>query len=147
MDVVGGGGRVRYRIRAAMSFAEFRDRLGEMLDELPAVLLEDLNGGVIAEPAAKADERHPGLVILGQYHRDPVLGRLVVLYYGSFAYLYGNDRRRWLEEMRRTLRHEIRHHVEGRAGIRDLEREDRESIRRFLEEDPSGHGLKDSRPR
>lgn len=117
-----------------MTFDEFMDVLGSMLDEVPGALLEELNGGVVAEPAAKSDPEHPGLLILGQYRRDAYLGRMVVLYYGSFAYLYGPNRPRWLDEMRRTLRHEIRHHVEDRAGLRDLERQDREQIRRFLED-------------
>lgn len=125
-----------------MSFAEFQDKLGEMLDELPAALLEELNGGVLAEPAAMPDEDHPGLLILGQYHHDGYLGRIIVLYYGSFAYLYGPNLDRWLAEMRKTLRHEFRHHIEDRAGLRDLEREDREQIRRFLEERPANEGPK-----
>lgn len=116
-----------------MTFDEFMEVLGSMLDEVPGVLLEQLNGGVVAEPAAKPDPEHPGLLILGQYRRDAYLGRMVVLYYGSFVYLYGPNRPRWLDEMRQTLRHEIRHHVEDRAGLRDLERQDREQIRRFLE--------------
>ncbi len=117
-----------------MTVEEFQDALGEMLDELPTALLEDLNGGIIAEPSAKQSEDSPGLLILGQYHRDQYLGRFIVLYYGSFAYLYGSDRSRWLREMRKTLRHEIRHHVEERAGLRDLEREDQVLLRKFLEE-------------
>ncbi len=129
---------MRYRIRAALSFVQFQERLGEMLDELPRPLLEDLNGGVIAELGAARDDEHPGLLVLGQYHRDSHLGRLIVLYYGSFAYLYGSNRGRWLAEMRRTLRHEFRHHLEDRAGLRDLEREDLELVRRFLEEHPPG---------
>lgn len=127
---------MRYRMRAAMSFAEFQDKLGEMLDEVPPVLLEGLNGGVIAEARAKPDEEHPGLVILGQYLTTPVLGHLVVLYYGSFVYLLGVNRGRWLKEMRETLRHEIWHHVEGGAGVRYLEREDQERIRRWAERRP-----------
>ncbi len=116
-----------------MSLEEFQTILGEMLDELPDRFLDELNGGVMAEPGARQDEDHGGLFILGQYHRDPYLGRLIVLYYGSFVYLYGANRERWLREMRTTLRHEFRHHLEGLAGVRDLEREDLEQIRRFLE--------------
>jgi hypothetical protein len=125
---------LRYRMRSAMSVAEFQEALGEMLDELPACLLEELSGGIIAEPGAKQSEEDPGLLTLGQYHQDPYLGRFIVLYYGSFAYLYAGDRERWLVEMRKTLRHEIRHHLEQRAGVRDLEREDQADLRRFLEE-------------
>lgn len=116
-----------------MTHQEFQDALGEMLDELPPALLEELNGGIIAEPSVRRSEDSPGLFVLGEYHQDPYLGRLIVLFYGSFAYLYGSDRRRWLSEMRATLRHEIRHHVEGRAGLRDLELEDRDRLRRFFE--------------
>ena len=115
-----------------MSFEEFQEKLGEMLDELPEALLEDLNGGVIAEPGTGRDEENSGLLVLGEYHRDPHLGRLVVLYYGSFCYLYGPRHDVWLSEMRQTLRHEIRHHIEDRAGVRDLEHEDRERVRCFL---------------
>lgn len=125
---------MRFRMRAAMTVEEFQDALGEMLDELPTPLLEDLNGGIIAEPSAKQSEESPGLLILGQYHQDHYLGRFIVLYYGSFAYLYGIDRNRWLREMRKTLRHEIRHHVEERAGLRDLAREDQVLLRKFLED-------------
>ncbi len=133
---------MRYRLPAAMSFEEFQERLGEMLDELPAPLLEDLNGGVVADLPGKVDEH--GIFILGQYRRDPYLGRLVAIYYGSFSALYGRNRRIWLREMRKTLRHEIRHHVEGRAGLRDLEREDVDQLRRFLERDEPAHRKRDS---
>ncbi len=127
---------MRYRLQPPMSLDEFSETLGEMLDEIPEPLLEDLNGGVLAEPGAKHDEDHPGLLILGQYHRDPYLGNMVVLYYGSFCYLFGSNRAVWEREMRRTLRHEIRHHVEHRAGLRDLEKEDRERVRRYLAGEP-----------
>jgi len=124
---------VRYRQRSAMSFEEFQELLGQMLDEIPPPLLEELSGGVLAEKRTAWSEEHPDLVLLGQYLVDPYLGRLIVLYYGSFVRAYGADRERWVEEMRRTLRHEIRHHVESRAGVRDLELEDAREVRRFLE--------------
>jgi hypothetical protein len=116
-----------------MTLDEFGDILTGMLDELPEVLLDELNGGVLVEPGAKRSPAGRGIFILGEYHRDYHLGRMIVLYYGSFLYLYGSSRERWIAEMRATLRHEIRHHIEDRAGLRDLEREDLEDIRRFLE--------------
>ncbi|MBD9068111.1 MAG: hypothetical protein EGP70_00670 [Butyricicoccus sp.] len=33
--------------------------------------------------------------------------------------------------MRKVLRHEFRHHIEGRAGVRDLEEWDAEQIRAY----------------
>ncbi|RJQ06673.1 MAG: metallopeptidase family protein [Bacillota bacterium] len=123
---------MRYRVRTVMSFDEFQSRLGDMLDKVPERLLDGLNGGVLADPAAKRSDDATGLLVLGQYHRDHILGRLIVLYYGSFVYLCGQDRDRWLDEMWETLRHEIRHHVEDQAGVRDLEREDQEWVRKHL---------------
>ena len=38
------------------------------------------------------------------------------------------------EEMRKVLRHEFRHHVEGRAGVRDLEVWDAEQIAMYKEQ-------------
>lgn len=124
---------VRYRIRAAMELDEFERTVGEMLDELPGVLLEELNGGVMVEPESKQGPEGRGIFILGEYHTDYHLGRMIVLYYGSFVYLYGANRDRWVSEIRSTLRHEIRHHIEDRAGLKDLEKEDRDQIRRFME--------------
>ena len=123
---------MRYQLRAAMTLDEFGETVGRMLDETPPVLLDELSGGVMVEPEAKRSPEARGMFILGEYHTDYHLGRLIVLYYGSFIYLFGTNRNRWIEEIRTTLRHEIRHHVEDRAGLRDLEIEDREQIRRFF---------------
>ncbi|HCW51762.1 MAG TPA: hypothetical protein DGR79_06815 [Clostridiales bacterium] len=124
---------LRYRYRPPVSLGEFEEMLGRLLDEIPDVLLEGLNGGVIIEPQGRPSREAPGMLVLGEYHHTPHLGRFIVLYYGSFVHTAGSSRRRWEEEMRATLRHELRHHVEDRAGLRDLEREDREAIRRYLE--------------
>ena len=108
------------------------DEVGEILDglaeELPSEFYEGLNGGVVLNYESKP---HPDLPfgrywILGEYVRDGSgLGNHVVIYYGSFVNMFSTrDRDVWVAKLREVLRHEFRHHVEGRAGVRDLEVED-----------------------
>jgi hypothetical protein len=73
-----------------------------------------------------------GLYILGAYHNEPFgLGRYITIYYGSFVRLYGRApvpaQKKALADV---LRHELTHHVEGLAGVRNLEVKDE----RFIEE-------------
>lgn len=80
------------------------------------------------------EKRDGGLLVLGECVRDGLLGRRVVLYYGSFAALLRNSPRgAWEREIRRTVRHELRHHLELLAGVDDLAREDLEFLARFRE--------------
>ena len=52
--------------------------------------------------------------------------RYIVIYYGSFERVYGYLSDEALKkQMEKTLRHEFRHHMESRAGLRDLEIADR----------------------
>lgn len=61
------------------------------------------------------------------------MGRGIIIYYGSFARLLGNLNETELkEEMRKTLRHEFRHHMEGLAGERGLEKEDEKDLSDYL---------------
>ncbi len=108
-----------------MSYAEFEALTGEMLDTVPPALLEGLNGGIMVKRGARRRRGDPpGVYLLGEYVTDPFLGCFIILYYGSFLRVFGADRAAWEEELWTTLKHEIRHHAEARAGIRDLERED-----------------------
>ncbi len=63
---------------------------------------------------------------MGEYIDDPYgLGNYIVLYYGSFREVLGDAPAEvWEEELWETMLHEIRHHVELRAGVDDLELED-----------------------
>ena len=113
---------------------EFSALLEALADELPDVFFEGLNGGVIVSDEAPT---HPDsrdeepLYTLGQYCCDQ-LGRYIVLYYGSFRRVFRHlDEDELRTEMRRVLRHEFRHHVEGRAGVRDLEEWDADQIRAY----------------
>ena len=62
----------------------------------------------------------------------PMFMPRIVLYYGSFRRVFRHlDEDELRTEMRRVLRHEFRHHVEGRAGVRDLEEWDADQIRAY----------------
>lgn len=106
------------------------DRFTELADSLsaglPERLLEGLSGGiVIEERAMRRRDDPPGVYILGEYIADPWLGPRVVLYYGSFLQLFGGEAEAvWAEELWTTIKHELRHHIEGQAGLRDLDLED-----------------------
>lgn len=111
-------------------FLEITDQLSE---EIPPELFEGLNGGVRIDAECKINPhaRNDDLIILGEYHRSGVMGCHIILYYGSFMRLYGHLTREALTvRMRKTLRHEFRHHLEYRSGLKDLEIEDK----KFLEE-------------
>ena len=107
--------------------------LDKLAEELPAEFFGDLNGGVLLDPGEKRHPSSSSLCILGEYHTHPVLGRQIIIYYGSFARTYGGaSPHTWEDELRRTLRHEFTHHIESLAGERTLERRDREQIEEFL---------------
>ena len=99
---------------AVISIDRFEEILGELAEELPAEFYTGLNGGILIEdrhPLHPAD-RNGDLYIMGEYRNDPSTGRCIVLYYGSFRRVF-------------------RHHVEGRAGVRDLEEWDADQIRAY----------------
>ena len=81
------------------------------------------------------EDRSGTLYVMGQNHIDPAMGKYIVMYYGSFKRAYRHlDEDELTEEMRKVLRHEFRHHVEGRAGVRDLEVWDAEQIAMYKEQ-------------
>jgi len=109
----------------------FHAILDEAADTIPEELLRGLNGGILVLPEAKlhhADQTR-NLYIMGEYHvQIPGLGRYIAIYYGSFERVFGartpNENKRLREEVRKTLIHELRHHIETLSGVRDLEYED-----------------------
>ena len=120
-----------------ISIEKAEEWLAELLDELPEAFFQELNGGVCLLPDAKPDPDFPGedLYILGEYCQDPYLGRSIVIYFGSFEPVFGDlsplELRR---ELRDTLRHEFRHHVEALAGENGLDLEDEAWLAEYLEE-------------
>lgn len=110
------------------------DRFAEILEEqaalLPKEVLKNLNLGIGVSEKSKRERRaRPGIMlyILGEYHVHHVMGRGVVLYYGSFQKVHPglmDDEERLRPEIDRVLRHELTHHLESQAGNRDLESDD-----------------------
>ncbi len=109
--------------------------LDDILDDTPAELFRELSGGVMLSEKVKL---HPNslpyrpLYILGEYHFDPT-GRYIVIYFGSFNEVHGHlSDEQFYEKLRHTFAHELRHHVEQLAGVRDLERFDDERFGRYI---------------
>ena len=120
------------------TFDEFAEIVDEEVRLLPSYALEGLEGGVLVDPSAYL---HPArvaddLYILGTYSMG-ITGHQIVLYYGSFMAASGFCSREALRtRIRETLRHEVLHHLETRAGLYykgSLIEEDRERMRRYYE--------------
>ncbi|MGI6690854.1 MAG: hypothetical protein GX916_11680 [Clostridiales bacterium] len=103
----------------------FTHTLDELTGALPAEVFKGLNLGVGVVDRAKRGHDTPGgapVYILGEYHVHPVMGRGVVLYYGSFLRVFPHldGEASWRREIDRVLKHELTHHLESQAGDRDL---------------------------
>jgi len=118
-----------------LSIDEVQDILSDLADELPDILFKELNGGILLLPQAKESPyaRRRDLWILGEYNYSRSMGKYIVIYYGSFERLFGHlPEDELIKELRKTLRHEFRHHIEGLSGEAGLEKEDREFIEKYL---------------
>lgn len=118
---------------------EFSALLEELACELPEVFFEGLNAGILISdeaPLHPESRTEQPLYTLGQYCCDQ-LGRYIVLYYGSFYRLFRGMPRTAIErQMRKTLRHEFRHHLESLSGLRDLEEQDELELHRYRQGEP-----------
>lgn len=120
---------------------EMQDMLEEIAEEVPEEFFRELNGGILLLPDRKLspEARHDDLYTLGQYIRDPAMGRYIAIYYGSFEALFeGRPIHVLKEELRETLFHEFTHHLEGLAGENGLEIKDRDALLDYLEEEEGG---------
>ncbi len=105
-----------------LSFDEVGALLDRAAEALPREIFLDLNGGVNLIDDVRRDE--DGNYIMGLYHHDG-MGRYIEIFYGSFAALYPHaPAERLEEELKKTLHHELTHHIENKAGDRTLERWD-----------------------
>lgn len=105
-----------------VSFEQAGKMLDAAVEELPRELFRELNGGVnlLPEERMSADGRYT----LGLYHNDS-MGRYIEIFYGSFRALYEDLPPEKLErKLKKTLHHELTHHVENLAGDRSLEKWD-----------------------
>lgn len=99
-------------------FAAYVDDISN--NEIPAILLKDLNLGIQVSPNNQLDDDEKNYYIMGQYIRNE-LGNQVILYYGSFKYFFKNKSiDKWKREIMATIKHELIHHVEAMAGQEDL---------------------------
>lgn len=115
-----------------MKFEEFSDRAVEIVSAIPDEFLGGVTG-VHAHRAVKEDPEIPGSFFLGECGDDEVaaltepeaLRSRIHLYWGSFREIaLGEPDFDWDGELIETILHEIRHHIEDRAGILDLRIED-----------------------
>ena len=121
-----------------MNFERFTEIAEEELLLLPDYVFKDLNGGIIADekeylhPAAQSND----LYIMGIYSRDRIMGKRIILYYGSFVrILHDADESVYSKRIRSTIRHEILHHLESQAGLYGkgtLVEEDRQRMIRYF---------------
>lgn len=115
------------------------DEVNEILDkisqEIPKPIYKGLNEGISLLPEEKEHPRsvNGSLYILGQYKKD-ILGRGIIIYYGSFKKVFKNiDRSQLEEKLRDTLYHEFTHHLESMAGDRSLEIQDEIEMSHYIE--------------
>ena len=133
-----------------MDFQTFARRAEEILAGIPPEFLRGITG-VEAHRSAPSHPHLPEVYTLGECANDAVsaltepeaLRSRVHLYHGAFARVARRDPDfDWEAELRETILHEIRHHIEDRAGILDLRHEDDEddALHRFYhgEEMPDG---------
>lgn len=116
----------RYRVlpkkKAILSLDQFESLATAFIDEIPERLCAELNGGFLLLPEAKKDG---DFYIMGEYVEDSMMGCSIILYYGSFVCLLEDgDGEEWEEELKDTILHELRHHLESMAGVDDLTREE-----------------------
>ncbi len=116
-----------------MTYETFRRTVAEMVDEIPDVFLQALQG-VHALEQEVLEDGYDDVWRMGEY-LDPGpddflggsdgLGRHVALYWGSFRAIAEADPEfDWDEEIWETLTHELQHHVESLAGDGRLIEED-----------------------
>ena len=123
-----------------LTIDEMQEVLDELAEELPQVFYKELNGGILLLPELKESEYSrkgagkTDLYTLGEYHHGGAMGNYIKIYYGSFERLFSHlSDDDMIKELRHTLRHEFRHHIETLAGEDDLVDEDNFYLRSYLE--------------
>lgn len=109
-----------------LSLEEAHEALNEAADTFPPEFFGQLNGGIVLQPQLVHSPEGANLYILGCYHNEPYgLGRYIEINYGSFVRVHGHQTVQLQKQaLARVLRHELTHHIESLAGVRDLEEKD-----------------------
>ena len=98
------------------SYETMGDWLEEISQKFPDAFFEELDGGIQLEEQALPDPEFPPgeMYIMGEYCHD-MLGRYIVLYYGSFAALLADeDEETWKDEIFATVAHEFTHALDDK---------------------------------
>ena len=117
------------------TYEQMGDWLEEIAQEFPDSFFQELDGGIQLEERACPDPQFPPgeMYFMGEYVHD-LLGRYILLNYGSFAAVLGEeDEQVWKEEIFATVAHEFTHHLEETAGLHALDDKDAEFLRQALE--------------
>jgi len=118
------------------TYEQMGDLLEEIAAQFPDAFFEELDGGIQLEEQALPDPDFPPgeMYIMGEYCHD-LLGRYIVLYYGSFAALLnGEEEEVWREEIFLTVAHEFTHHLEDTAMLHGLDDADAAFLQEALAE-------------
>lgn len=116
-----------------LTFDQAGEYLNQIAAQLPIEIMRELNGGIVLVPDRVDSPHGNNLYILGTYHYEPYgLGRYILLNYGSFAQVYrGCPLAEQQKGLKEVLHHELTHHLESLAGVRDLEVEDERFIEKY----------------
>jgi len=112
------------------------EMLNDLISQLRAGIFDSLSGGVnlLDESKLSPYDQKNDLYVLGEHKTGRTLGRYIVIYYGSFARVFGHlGEEAFKNELKRILHHELTHHLEALAGEKDLEISDARQIREYLE--------------
>ncbi len=118
------------------TYEQMGDWLDEIAQQFPEAFFQELDGGIQLEESELADPDFPPgeMYIMGEYVHD-LLGRYILLYYGSFVQLLSEeDEQTWKDEIFATVAHEFTHHMEETAGLHALDDADAEFLRQAMEE-------------
>lgn len=110
------------RDKPALTIGQFTDLAGAIVDRIPEKFCRDLNGGFNVVQDTRTDGEY---LIMGEYLLDDIMGSTIMIYYGSFVRLLeGAGRETWEKELKETILHELRHHLELMAGVDYLTEEE-----------------------
>jgi hypothetical protein len=128
-----------------VNLQDFEALINQLVGAIPAEYLQGVTD-VSVSPRAVPHPESPGVFTMGECVPLPIVtldeggdeseSSRIVLYHGSFAALAQlDDGFDWEEEAWETLTHELRHHLEWRAGTNDLETYDRAAEQNFARRD------------
>ncbi len=106
----------------------FEELAEKAIADVPEEFFEHLNGGIVIVDRVKYHENsvpEQPLYVMGEYTYNRMMGRHILLYYGSFMKIYGDiDETAAVPVIRATILHEFTHHLESLSGEKDLEIKD-----------------------